>query len=125
MNKIILGLLIGAVLGLLTGYFLTTKFLTSEPIPTGYVRVFVKNLSGQNIRNLTLKHESGSIEMKNFSKSDSADFIFKNKGENSYRVIATLDDGSNVASRGNYVEAGYRTTETVYRDSIKTGVDTY
>ena len=125
MNKTILGLLIAVVLGLLSGYCITTKFLTSEPIPEGYVRVFVKNLSGQNIKNLTLVEEGGSIEMRNFSKSDSADLIFKNEGENSYKVIATFDDGSKITSRGNYVEAGYRTTETIYRDSIKTGLDMY
>jgi len=125
MNKIALGLLTALVVGLFSGYFITTKFLTSEPIPKGYVRVFVKNLSGQNIKNLTLLQEGGSIEMKNFSKSDSADLIFKNEGENSYKIIATFDDDLKISSRGNYVEAGYRTTETIYRDSIKTGLDTY
>ena len=87
--------------------------------------MFVKNLSGENLKNLTLIQEGGNIEMKNFSKSDSADLIFKNEGENSYKVIATFNDGSKITSRGNYVEAGYRTTETIYRDSIKTGLDTY
>lgn len=125
MNKIILGLMIGGVLGLSAGYFITTIFLTSEPIPKGYVRVHVKNLSGQNIKNLTLIEEGGSIEIKNFSNSDSADLIFRNKGENSYKVIATFNDGSKITSRGNYVEAGYRTTETIYRDRIKTALDTY
>ena len=125
MNKIILGLMIGGVLGLSVGYFITKTFLTSEPIPKGYVRVFVKNLSGQNIKNLTLLQEGGSIEMKNFSMKDSADLIFKNEGENSYKVIATFDNGSQVSSRGNYVEPGYRTSETIYRDSIKTGLDNY
>ncbi len=79
--------MIGGVLGLSAGYFITTIFLTSEPIPKGYVRVHVKNLSGQNIKNLTLIEEGGSIEIKNFSNSDSADLIFRNKGENSYKVI--------------------------------------
>lgn len=125
MNKIALGLFTGLIFGLLTGYFITTKFLTSEPISKGYVRVFVKNLSGQNIKNLTLLQEGGSIEMKNFSKSDSADLIFKNEGENSYKIIATFDDDSKISSRGNYVEGGYRTTEIIYRDSIKTSLDTY
>jgi|GEM_PF-1631530 len=125
MNKITFGLLTGVVLGLLAGYFITTTFLAPEPIPKGYVRVFVRNLSGQNIKNLTLTHESGRIEIKNFSKSDSAALVFKNHGENSYRIIAILENGSNITSRGNYVEAGYRTIETIYRDSIRTGLDTY
>lgn len=62
----LLGLMIGGVLGLSAGYFITTIFLTSEPIPKGYVRVHVKNLSGQNIKNLTLIEEGGSIEIKPF-----------------------------------------------------------
>jgi hypothetical protein len=125
MNKTILGLLIGVVLGLVAGYLITTNFLLSEPIPKGYVRVSVENRSGQNIKRLTLKHESGSIEMKNLSKTDSANLIFKNVGENSYRIVAILANGSTISSRGNYVEAGYRTRETIFPDSIKTTLDTY
>ena len=115
MSKIIFGL----ILGLFMGYFITNYFLQSEQIPKGYVRVCIKNKSGQDIKNLTLKHESGSIEMQDFSKADSANLIFKNEGENSYRIVATLSNGSTISSRGNYVESGYRTTEIIFPDSIK------
>lgn len=124
MSKIILGILFGIVVGLFAGHFITTKFL-AEPIPNGYVRVTVDNKSGQNIKTLTLKHESGSIEMENLSDKESVNLIFKNGGENSYRIIAKLDNDSIVSSRGNYVEAGYRTTEIIFADRVKTENDKY
>jgi hypothetical protein len=118
MSKILLGVLSGIIIGLIAGHFITTKFL-SEPIPKGYVRVTVKNESGRNIKLLTLKHRSGSIEMEGLAKKETVNLIFKNDGENSYRVMAILDDNSRVSSNGEYVEAGYRTVETVFADSIK------
>jgi flagellar hook assembly protein FlgD len=124
MSKIILGLFLGIVVGLFAGYFITIKFLT-ESIPKGYVCVTVENKSGQNIKTLILKHESGSIEMKNLSDKADVNLIFKNVGENSYRIIAKFDNDSTVSSKGNYVEAGYRTTEIIFADCVKAGNDKY
>ena len=67
MSKIILGVLFGIFIGLIAGHFITLKFL-SEPIPKGYVRVTVNNKSGRNIKLLTLRHQSGSIEMEGLTK---------------------------------------------------------
>jgi len=124
MSKIILGVFSGIVVGLIVGH-LTTKYFLVEPIPIGYVRVTVDNKSGQNIKTLTLKHENGSIEMKNLSENENVNLIFKNGGENSYRIFAMLDNDSIVSSRGNYVEAGYRTTEIIFADRVKTENDKY
>ncbi len=124
MNKIILGVFFGFIVGLFFGHFITIKFLT-EPIPNGYVNVTVENKSGQNIKSLTLKHEYGSIEMKNLSNQENVNLIFKNGGENSYRVFAKLNNDSIVSSSGNYVEAGYTTTEIIFADKVKTTNDKY
>jgi flagellar hook assembly protein FlgD len=124
MSKILLAAIIGIVIGLIAGHFITTKFL-SEPIPKGYVRVTVNNQSGHVIKLLTLKHQSGSIEMEGLAKQEKVNLIFKNGGENSYRIKAILDDNSTVSSNGEYVEAGYRTVETVFADSIKIDRNAY
>jgi flagellar hook assembly protein FlgD len=124
MSKIILGLFFGIVIGLFAGHFITINFL-AEPIPKDYVRVTVDNKSGQNIKTLTLKHERGSIEMKNLSDVESVNLMFKNRGENSYRIIAKFDNDSVVSSSGNYVEAGYRTTEIIFADRVNTESDKY
>jgi hypothetical protein len=110
------------IVGLLLGYYITTNFF-SEPIPSGYVRATVKNKSGQKIKSLTLKHQNGSIEMKKLSDQESVNLIFKNEGENSYRIFAQLQNDSMVSSKGNYVEAGYRTTEMIFEDTIITEID--
>jgi hypothetical protein len=119
MIKIILGIILGITLGILASYFITKMFHT-EPIPNEYVRVTVLNKSGQKIKTLILKHERGSIEMKDLSDRESVILIFKNIGENSYRIIAKLDNDSIVSSRGEYIESGYRRTETIFCDSIET-----
>ena len=124
MSKIIKGLFIGIIVGLFVGYFITKNFL-AESIPNGYVRVTVNNKSGHSIKTLILKHESGNIEMKNLSDKEIVNMIFKNGGENSYRIIATLDNDSTISSKGEYVEAGYRTTEIISTDEIKTDRKSY
>lgn len=122
MRKITIGLLIGILLGLFTGHFITKKII-SEPIPKDYVRVTVTNKSGHQITTLTLKHSGGSIEMKTLPDNESAYLIFKNGGENSYRIFATFDNDSTVSSKGEYVEAGYRTKEIILADEVKTERD--
>lgn len=124
MSKIILGTFLGIIVGLLGGHFITRNFL-AEPIPNGYVRVKVINESGQNIKTLILKHENGSIEMKKLFNQESVNLIFKNGGENSYQIFATLNNDSIVSSKGNYVEAGYRSTEIIFADKVETKNDKY
>jgi len=120
MKKIFIGLLIGLTLGLLIG-FCATNYLVTGTVPTGYVCVTVKNESGHLIKSIFLKHALGSIEMKNISINESANITFKNGGENSYCIVATFDNDSTLKSAAPvYVEAGYKTTETIFNDHIKT-----
>lgn len=124
MSKLIQGALICILTGFFAGHFITRNFL-SEIIPDGYVRVTVNNKSGHTIKTLTLKHESGSIEMEDLLDTETVNLIFKNSGENSYRIIATLDNDSTIYSTGEYVEAGYRTIETVSADKIRKERENY
>ncbi len=124
MNKIILCVFFSIIVGLFFGHFITTKFLV-EPIPNGYVRVTVENKSGQNVKTLTLKHENGSIEMKNLPSEENVNLIFKNGGENSYKIFAKFDNDSIISSNGEYVESGYRLTEIIFEDRINTDRNGY
>jgi uncharacterized protein YneF (UPF0154 family) len=126
MSKIIIGvsILFGIIIGFFASQLITKSFL-AETIPEGYVRVTVDNKSGQKIKTLTLKHERGSLEMKNLANQESVNLIFKNGGENSYHIIANFDNDSIVSSKENYVEGGYRTTEIIFADRIKTENDKY
>lgn len=119
MRRTILGIFIGLIVGLFAGHYVTTKFLI-DPIPSAYVRVTVVNQSGQLIKSLILKHEKGNIEMKDLRDRDHVKLFFKNGGENSYQIIATLANDSTVSSRGEYVESGYKRTEIIYNDRIET-----
>lgn len=118
MKKIIVVLFLGIIIGFFIGHFIS-KLLSFESIPEGYVRVTVDNKSEHNIKILTLKHDEGSLEMKNLSNNESVNLIFKNGGENSYRISAILDNDSIISSHCEYVEANYRTTETIFADTIK------
>lgn len=108
MNKFIIGLFLGILLGLVAGYFITTR-LFFESIPKGYVRVTINNNSGHKIKTLTLEHAKGSVKV-----------IFKNEGENSYRIIAILDNDSILSSIPEYIEAGYFNTETILANKVIT-----
>lgn len=118
MRKYLLGIFIGILVGLFAGYYITTKFLF-DPIPSSYVRVTADNNSGQKIKTLTLKYRNGTIEMKDLPDRESAKFIFKIYGEDSYQIIATFDNDSTVSSRGEYVESGSTRTEKIYKDRIE------
>jgi fluoride ion exporter CrcB/FEX len=118
MRNIILWILIGGILGIFAGYYITTTFLI-HAIPGSYVSVTVVNQSGQLIKSLTLKHEKGNIEMQDLMDNDQAKLTFKNLSENSYQIIAVLDNGTTVSSRGEYVESGYTMKEIIYEDRIE------
>jgi hypothetical protein len=119
MKKLILWILIGMTVGLFSGFYITAKFLM-ESIPKDYVCVTVYNKSGQKIKSLVLKHEKGTLEMKDFPDNETTKFIFKNKGENSFQVFATLENDSTLITSKEYIESGYRIAEIIYEEHIET-----
>lgn len=118
MKQTLIGLLIGAILGFIAGY-LKTEFLIGESVQPNYVYVTVVNKSEHLIKSILLKHEKGNIEIQKIVKNEKVTLIFKNGGESTYRINATLDNDSTLISNEMYVEGGYRTTETIFNDYIK------
>jgi hypothetical protein len=118
MKKTFIGLLIGAILGLVFGYFIT-KYLLIGTVPTGYVCVTVRNESGQHIKSVLLKSNAGSIETKSLNNKEEVNLIYKNGGEGTYFIVSTFDNDSTLSSKAMYVEGGYKTTEIIFNDHIK------
>ena len=113
MKKIFIGLLIGIVLGIIIGIFASKNF------PSEYVCVTVHNKSGKNIRSLTLKSNSGSIQTNDLRNKEEVNFTFKNGGEGVYSLVSIFDNDSTIKSQKMYIEGGYRTIETVYSNHIE------
>ena len=119
MKQTFKGLLIGSTIGLVLGYF-ATKYLIIETVPTGYVCVAVRNESGQHIKSVLLKSNSGTIETESLNDGEQVHLTFRNGGEGTYFIISTFDNDSTLSSKEMYVEGGYKTTEIIFSDQIKT-----
>lgn len=112
MNKLIVGIAIGLLLGLLC-YYSLTFFSSNEFITNDFARVTIKNESGKNAKKILLKHERGSIEVMGLSDKEEIRLIFRNGSENSYKIIVTFDNDITLTSDEIYFEYGYRGTETI------------
>jgi flagellar hook assembly protein FlgD len=121
--RVIILLVAAIIIGFIAGYLVKTYVY--EPVPKGYVRVRIDNKSGHVVKTLALKHESGSAEVTNLNREETVHIIFKSGGENSYCIIATLDNDSVLSSKGEYVEDGYRRVETIFSNQVKTDRNTY
>ena len=120
MKRTFIGLLVGAALGFVVG-FLATKYLIIGAVPSGYVCVTIKNESGQHIKSIVLKRNSlNSIESNSLEDKAELSLTFKNGGEGTYSIVATFDNDSILKSQENYVEGGYKATETIFNDHVKT-----
>jgi hypothetical protein len=89
------------------------------------VMVTFKNESGQQVKQVTLTHENGSIKRDMINAGDEAIILFHSPGENAYHTEILLANGAILTSRGMYIEGGYRMTETIYDDSVKTEYNFY
>ncbi|MEJ7643742.1 MAG: hypothetical protein WKF87_04055 [Chryseolinea sp.] len=112
MNKLLIGIAIGLLLGLF-GYYSLTFFSSSESVSNDFARVTIKNESGRNAKKVLLKHGNGIIETTGLSNKDEIRFIFRNMGENSYKIIVTFDNDLTLSSNPLYIERGYRGTEII------------
>ncbi|MES2138565.1 MAG: hypothetical protein V4511_02575 [Bacteroidota bacterium] len=119
MKKIIIGIVIGLFIGLI-GYFALTVFYSYEPISKDFASVVIKNESGQRVKKIFLKHNSGTFEASNLSDHGQVRFIFQNGGENSYNISVTFDNDSTLTSQEVYFEYSYRGTETITKSKIIT-----
>jgi len=119
MNKLLIGIAIGLLLGLF-GYYSLTLFSSNEIISNDYARVTIKNESGRNAKKIVLEHARGTIEASGLNDKEELRFIFKNIGENSYYVTVTFDNDSILTSKPTYIEHGYRGTEVIKDSEIIT-----
>jgi hypothetical protein len=122
MNKLLIGIAIGLLLGLFS-YYSLTYFTSSESIPNDFARVTIKNESGTNVKKVALQHDKGTIEATALMDKEEIRFVFKNSGENSYKVIVTFDNGSTLSSSPVYIERGYRGAETIKKLEIVTEIN--
>jgi hypothetical protein len=119
MNKLLVGIAIGLFLGLF-GYYSLTLFLSNEFVSNGFARVTLRNESGKNAKKILFQHERGTIEATGLRDKEEIRFIFKNGGENSYKITVTFDDDLTLTSNEVYFERGYRGTETIWDSGIIT-----
>jgi hypothetical protein len=113
MNKILVGISIGLLLGLIA-YYSLTFFSPNEFISKDFARVTIKNESGINAKRILLQHRRGSIEAMGLRDKEEMRFVFRNgNAENSYKILVTFDNDKTVTSKEVYFEYGYRGTETI------------
>ena len=124
MIRIVIWVLVGLLIGLAAGYLITANYLL-ETIPKGYVSVTAINKSGNKIKTLILHHEKGSIEMNDLAEQESVKLIFKNAGENAYYLTGEFENDSTFSSSKEYVEAGYRLTEIILADTVRSDRSSY
>ncbi|MBK8369694.1 MAG: hypothetical protein IPL10_20605 [Bacteroidetes bacterium] len=84
------------------------------------VCVTIFNKSGQRIRHLTLTNEKGFNDVGVLKNNSQTSIKYASGGEDSYTIIAVLDNGDTLKSNGTYTEGGWKMNEIVTKDSIKT-----
>ena len=89
------------------------------------VCITIINQSGHRIIEISLVHERGRVELGSIPANSSISTIFESPGENSYVITAVLDHGDTLKSPGTYTEGGYKLTEIVTQQEIKTKFDRY
>jgi hypothetical protein len=85
----------------------------------GEVCIKIINESGYKIKLLELKYESGIKNIVNIKNGDEEYTSIYCPGEGSYTIKAVFGDNKIVKSNGTYIEGGYRMTEIIQRDNIK------
>ncbi len=85
----------------------------------GEVCIKIINESGYKIKLLELKYESGIKNIVNIKNGDEEYTSIYCPGEGSYTIKAVFGDNKIVKSNGTYIEGGYRMTESIHRDNIK------
>jgi hypothetical protein len=85
----------------------------------GEVCIKIINESGYKIKLLELKYESEKKYIVNIKNGDQEYTSIYCPGEGSYTIKAVFGDNKIVKSNGTYIEGGYRMTEIIQRDNIK------
>jgi hypothetical protein len=111
---IIIGILITAIL------FLIQDFITIETkVPKNHVTVRVEIKTDKSIDKLTLisTYSKQTIEL---SGQTETVFIYPNPGEGEFKICCFFKDGTELCSKGDYVEGGYSPKLEIRDNQIET-----
>jgi hypothetical protein len=93
------------------------------------VYVDVVNSSGKELRSVVLEYEScgskNQLVGPSLPPSARSRFNFLACGEAGYQLRVRRADGTELVGSGGYAESGYRATETVEHDRIRSEVQTH
>ena len=86
------------------------------------VTMQIENRSGQVLRSLEVQYEGGATRsiavLPNLASDEVMSFRFYVRGEGSYKLSATLGDGTRLKASEGYVESGYHVTEIIGNSQI-------
>jgi hypothetical protein len=107
-----LGYVLSAFIGAAI-YVAITFALNPHKSPNPVVLVHIENRTGQDVREVRIEHEDGSLTHRGtWSKSISIPFL--PSGDSSYRLFAILSDGTTAGGGSSrYVEPGAELHETL------------
>ena len=100
------------LLGVAVGIFIGTRI---NPL----VEIQIKNKSTRNIEAIHIKHEHGNELVENIRQGETRVVTIYARGETSYSMIATFSDGKQLTGGEEYAESGYKISETITDNQIK------
>ncbi len=122
MKKTIIGLIIGILLS--SSFFLIKDFFTVETrVPKNHVTVRLLFETEKKVEKVVLTSSYSNQTIQINGQSETV-LIFPNLGEGEFKVCSLFEDGQELCSQGQYVEAGYSPTLSIKNDEIET-IDFY
>ena len=95
------------------------------PLSLEHVCIRVINQNDLDISTLVIAHEGGQEESGSIASGRMRTIYFFSPGENAYRLVAVLSSGDTIRSPENYVEGGFRFTETLGSDGFRNSTEKY
>lgn len=122
MKKTIIGLIIGILLS--SSFFLIKDFFTVETrVPKNHVTVRLLFETEKKVEKVVLTSSYSNQTIQINGQSETV-LIFPNLGEGEFKVCSLFEDGQELCSQVQYVEAGYSPTLSIKNDEIET-IDFY
>jgi len=84
------------------------------------VCITVSNQSGRNAKTVSIIDGRSRTEMGAMANNSTSSILINSSGENSYVLLAVLENGDSIRSLESYIEGGYRMKELIKADSIVT-----
>ena len=111
------------ILGFTIGIFVSPELIPQYP----FVDIELINLSEKNIKEIRIINpERKTIYLlENILIGQKSKVDYFPGGETTYELKVTFTDGTILNREPYYVESGYKMTETIYKDKIKTDFNLY